>query len=62
MKGKIPREGGRQVSEPTDPDYTDKALERLRRDYQACPDEWKTCFLNGLSKFDQNYVLRKRTF
>ena len=52
-------ETDRQQSEPTDPDYADKRLARLKAEYAACPREWKQCFLGGLSKYERDYCLGK---
>ena len=49
--------GGYEV---TDPDYADKRLLQLRRDYLACPPEWRECFTRGLSRFELNFVTGKR--
>jgi hypothetical protein len=46
--------------ENTDPDYTDKRLAALRREYRTCPDQWKDCFLTGLSKFEQDYLTKRK--
>lgn len=45
--------------EATDPDYVDKRLAALRREYRDCPEQWRACFLNGLSKFEQDWLTRK---
>ena len=59
MKSHIPRTGERQVSDATDPDYNDKRITQLRKDYAECPKEWKACFLNGLSKREQAIALNR---
>jgi hypothetical protein len=55
-----PRGGGTQ-SEPTDPDYVDKRLARLKQEYLACAPEWRQVFLDGLSRWEQKYVQGKIT-
>jgi hypothetical protein len=42
--------------EPTDPDYNDTRLAKLKADYDACPTEWKETFLDGLSRFERNQL------
>lgn len=51
-EGRIPRTGLRQISDPTDGEYVDKTVARLKRDYLACPKEWRETFLSGLTKKD----------
>lgn len=43
-----------------DPDYTDKRLAALRREYRECPEQWRACFLTGLSKFEQDYLTKRK--
>jgi len=45
--------------ERTDPDYDDKRLAQLAKDYAACPKEWRDTFLAGLSANDIK-ALRER--
>jgi len=47
--------------ERTDPDYDSTKLRRLRADYQALAPEWRDVFLQGLSRFERDYVTGKRT-
>lgn len=49
--------GGYEV---TDPDYVDKKLAQLRRDYAACPEKWRACFFHGLSKFEQDFLTKRK--
>lgn len=44
--------------ERTDPDYDDKRLARLKRDYAECPPEWREQFLAGLTRFEADAVAR----
>ena len=46
--------------EPTDPDYEDKRLAALRREYRDCPEQWRAVFLTGLSRFEQDYLTKRK--
>lgn len=46
--------------EATDPDYEDKKLKRLREDYLALAPEWRSTFLAGLSRFEQDFCTQGR--
>jgi len=46
--------------EATDPDYNDKRLASLRREYKALEPQWRTVFLSGLSRFEQDVVTGRR--
>jgi hypothetical protein len=43
-----------------DPDYVDKRLAALRREYRECPEQWRACFLTGLSKFEQDHLTKRK--
>jgi hypothetical protein len=45
--------------ERTDPDYNDKRLAQLAKDYKECPKEWRDTFLAGLPAADIK-ALRER--
>ena len=45
--------------EATDPDYDDKRMARLKREYAALGPEWREVFLDGLSRFEQDVVTGK---
>ena len=45
--------GGYEI---TDPDYSEKRLVRLKREFEALAPEWRGCFLNGLSRYEQKFV------
>lgn len=51
------RTGEMRSSERTDPDYIDKRLAALKKDFKACPEDWRGCFLKGLSKLDRDSLL-----
>lgn len=45
--------------ESTDPDYDAKRLRQLRDDYNGLDARWHRTFLDGLSRFEQDFVLGK---
>ena len=45
--------------ERTDPDYDEKRLKQLRRDYLLLAPQWRRTFLDGLSRYEQDYVQGK---
>ena len=42
--------------EPTDPDYDDKKLARLKREYATLATEWRETFLAGLSRWERTQL------
>ena len=51
--------GDKGIYERTDPDYVDKRLEQIARDYSECPKEWQGESLAGLSAKDRQEFLRR---
>jgi hypothetical protein len=47
--------------ERTDPDYNDKRIAKLAKDYTDCPKEWRETFLAGLSTSDIKSILEHKT-
>lgn len=56
-RGKLIREGERQISDPTDPDYEDKKIARLVADYKQLDKMWRTWFLNTLPSHERRVLL-----
>ena len=56
-EGRIPHIGMRQVSDPTDTEYVDKTISRMKQDYLDCPEEWRHVFLAGLCKRDYDALM-----
>jgi hypothetical protein len=46
--------------DPTDPDYEDHRLERMRAEYRSLSPEWRAMYLAGLCKKDAEAVVAKR--
>lgn len=42
--------------ERTDPDYEEKRIAKLVKDYHECPDEWVNVFLDGLTSYDRKAI------
>lgn len=51
--------GDKSIYERTDPDYEDKRLAQLAKDYAECPKEWQGEFLVGLSAKDRQELLQR---
>lgn len=49
---RVVRVGQTGQYERTDPDYNDKRLAQLWKDYHECPKEWRNIFLVGLPASD----------
>jgi len=45
---------------PTDPDYDDHRLQRMRAEYRSLSPEWRDLYLAGLCKKDAEAVIAKR--
>lgn len=51
--------GDKEVYERTDPDYQDKLISKLVKDYHECPKEWRAVFLEGLPTKERD-LLKER--
>ena len=52
--------GDRGNYERTDPDYEDKRMAQICRDFDACPKEWRDTFLAGLTKKEIKEITKRR--
>ena len=53
MKNRVIHIGDKGQYERTDPDYVDKRLAQMVKDYDECPESWRGCFVVGLSQKDR---------
>lgn len=44
--------------EQTNPDYDNEKLERLYQDYIAMEQQWRSTFLEGLTRYEQSYITK----
>lgn len=47
-RGRIPREGERRISDPTDPEWEDKRLNRMAEEYNSLDEHYRQVYLEGL--------------
>lgn len=58
-RSRVVRVGQTGLYERTDPDYNDKRIAQLAKDYKECPKKWRDTFIAGLPRADIN-ALRER--
>lgn len=51
--------GDKGIYERTDPDYQDKIMSKLVKDYRACPKEWREAFMAGLPAKERTQLLER---
>ena len=47
--------------DPTDPDYEDHRIQRMRAEYRSLASEWRDVYLAGLSKKDVEALTARGT-